>query len=363
LRFSTERVHGGLQERELTELGISSDDVLDLSVNTNPYGPCRAVVDAVRAAAIERYPDPTAWAARAAIADAIGSSPERVVLGNGAVDLLWTLVRALLTPGRMAVVVQPAFSEFEAAVEAAGGRAVSWRAHAADGFAVDLDAVERVVRRAEAALVYLCTPANPTGVAIEAAAIERFAAALPSATVVLDESFVLLSQRADDHRYAMPDNVMRLRSMTKDHALPGVRVGYLVAREDLAVRVERARPPWTTSAFAQAAAVAAARQRAFVDDSRVRVLADRVRITGALRALGFDPMESSTLFFLVPVRAASAARARMLVRHRLLVRDCTSFGLGGHVRVCARPAKDDGRIVAAFRDDKPEQHEPWRANT
>src|SRR5205085_12135015 len=111
-----------------------------------------------------------------------------------------------------------------------------------------------------------------------------------------------------DERRVMPDNVVRVRSMTKTHSLAGVRVGYLLAREDLALRVERARPPWTTSAFAQAAAIAAAAEQSFVDDSRERVLADRVRTTRALRALGLNPLPSSTLFFLVPVRNAAATR-------------------------------------------------------
>jgi histidinol-phosphate aminotransferase len=116
--------------------------------------------------------------------------------------------------------------------------------------------------------------------------------------------------------------------------------------------VETARPPWTTSAFTQAAAIAAAGERAFVDESRARVLTDRVRIARALRGLGFDPLPSSTLFFLVPVGDAAATRRRMLARHRVLVRDCASFGLAGHVRVCARPPADDDRLVTAFLEER-----------
>jgi histidinol-phosphate/aromatic aminotransferase/cobyric acid decarboxylase-like protein len=348
LYFPSERSHGGLIDRELIALGLSPDDVLDVSVNTNPYGPCDAVVKATRAAAMDRYPDPTAWPAREAIARCVGTSPDRVVLGNGAADLLWSLVRTLLPRGRAAVVVEPAFSEFGAAVVAAGGRVAPWRALVEDGFAVDLDAVADVACRAEAALVYVCNPANPTGVSVGVAAVDRFARENPSLMVVLDESFILLSENAGDERRQLADNVVRVRSMTKEHTLAGVRVGYLVATQEVALRVEHARPPWTTSAFAQAAAIAATRERAFVDDSRVRLLADRDRIAGQLRTMGFAPLPSSTFFFLVPTRNASEARARMLELHRVLVRDCTSFGLPGHIRVCARPGADDDRILSAF---------------
>ncbi len=345
------RVHGGLLDGELARLGIRPDDVLDVSVNVNPYGPCPAVVEAVRSARVDRYPDPTAHAAREAIANAAGTHPARIVVGNGAVDLLWTLVRALLPAGRVAVVVEPAFSEFGAAVHAAGGRVATWRAPVETKFAVDLDGVADVARRSGAGLVYVSTPANPTGVALDAPAVAAFAAANPGLVVVLDESFVMLSERFDDEHHPMPENVVRVRSMTKEHALPGVRVGYLIAREDIAACIESARPPWTTSAFAQAAAVAAVRERAFVDDSRARVLVDRRRLVANLRALGCSPRDSSTLFFLLPVLDGASTRERLLTRHRVLVRDCTSFGLPGFVRICAQPLGREPRLLEALREE------------
>jgi histidinol-phosphate/aromatic aminotransferase/cobyric acid decarboxylase-like protein len=344
-------VHGGLLDAELAALGLRPHDVLDVSVNVNPYGPTAAVVEAIRSAPIDRYPDPTAWRARLAIAQSIGATPERIVLGNGAVDLIWTLVRARLPAGRSAVIVEPAFSEFRAAVGAAGGRIVTWRALPEAGFAVDLAAVAHAIRSCDAALVYLSNPANPTGVLVDTTAISRFARGVPSALVVLDESFLELSDGADDERQSMPDNVIRVRSMTKTHALAGVRVGYLVAREDIAASVERARPPWTSNAMAQAAACAAARERAFVDTSRARVLFDRDRVSRAARGIGLAPLTSSTLFFLIPVRDARAARAELLAKHRVLVRDATSFGLPGFIRVCSRPAADDDRLLRALSDE------------
>ncbi len=341
--------HGGLLDRELAALGIAPDDVLDASVNVNPYGPSPRLVEAIRGASIHRYPDPTAHTARVAIAAAVGTRTERVVLGNGAVDLLWTLVRALLPPGRAIVVAEPAFSEVAAAAAATGGRVMTCRARPEDGFRVDLEDVAATARRTDARLVYLCAPANPSGVALEAAAVAELARRHPALLVVLDESFLALSERHRDERHPMPDNVVRVRSMTKEHAIAGVRVGYLVAKEEIAARIERARPPWTTSTLAQAAAVAAVLDRAFVDESRDRWIGDRRRLVATLQELGFDPVASSTIFFLVPVRDGASVRARFLADHRVLVRDCGSFGLPGFVRVCAQPPERELRLVAAFR--------------
>jgi histidinol-phosphate/aromatic aminotransferase/cobyric acid decarboxylase-like protein len=345
------RDHGGLLEREIDALGLTAEEVLDVSVNVNPYGPCLAVADAVRLAPIDRYPDPTAWRARQAIARSIGSIPQCVVLGNGAVDLLWTLARTELSSGQSALIVEPAFSEFRAAVEAVGARALSWRAHAEASFSIDLDAAAQAAAHGQAGLVYLATPANPTGVLVPHGEIDRFARRVPNALVVLDESFLALSEGAASEREPLPENVVRLRSMTKTHALAGVRIGYLVAREEVAARVRRAQPPWTTGAAAQAAVCAAVDQQAFVDASRARVLADRSRLTRAARERGLQPVGSSTFFFLLPVRDSAKARVHWLQRHRVLVRDAASFGLPGFVRVCARPAVDDARLLAALCDE------------
>jgi histidinol-phosphate/aromatic aminotransferase/cobyric acid decarboxylase-like protein len=142
--------------------------------------------------------------------------------------------------------------------------------------------------------------------------------------------------------------VVCVRSLTKDLAIPGVRVGYLIAAPALVARIERARPAWTTSAAAQAAAIAASTAGAFVAASRARLLADRARLAAELAALGLCPAPSTTGFLAVRVGDARGVRARLLADHRILVRDCASFGLPDHIRLAARPAADQARVVDAL---------------
>ncbi|HMG24250.1 MAG TPA: aminotransferase class I/II-fold pyridoxal phosphate-dependent enzyme, partial [Kofleriaceae bacterium] len=129
------RLHGGISAGELRALG-GAGDVLDLSASCNRYGPCPAVVDAIRAAPIDRYPDPTAAAAREALAAALDTAPDRIALGNGAAELLWTVAGALVRPGSGVVIIEPTFGELRAAVDHAGGRVHEWRARPDDGFAI-----------------------------------------------------------------------------------------------------------------------------------------------------------------------------------------------------------------------------------
>ncbi len=344
------RIHGGLMEEELNALGINPSEVVDFSVNTNPYGPCPAVVEAVRNAPVERYPDPTAALARRAIARMHNRPPEEVVLGNGSCDLLWSLARVLVGPTTTVAVVEPTFAEFRAACEAAGGQVVEWRAEAQNSFAVDMSAVQDLVQRYGASILYICSPNTPTGAQVRALEVKKLAHAHPHTTVILDQAFISLSDHSEDGDIKLPANVICVRSFTKDHSIPGVRVGYLLASPEVASRVERVRPAWTTSAAAQSAAVAACRETEFVAKSKTRILADRDYLMAALPRLGLRPVPTSTMFFLVPVEPSEELRLRLL-RRRVLVRDCSSFGLPGYIRICARPLADCSRLLSALKEE------------
>lgn len=352
---STDRVlgvqlHGGSTAAELESAGLDPGDVLDFSVNVNPYGPAPSVAAAARRAALERYPDPTAAPLRDALGRELGLAPERIVVGSGSVELLWTLARALVGPRDTVFSVEPTFSEMRAAARAIGAGVAYWRAPVSAGFRVDMQAVAEAAGAADARLVYLCSPNNPTGTFVSARDVAALAAALPGAIVVLDQAFLSLSSHAPELLARLPPSVVCLRSMTKDHAIPGVRLGYLIATPELAAAVEAQRPPWTVSASAQAAGLAALSEGPFIAATRERLLADREALISELKAIGLAPLPSVTTFILVPVPDAARLRARLL-RRGILIRDCSSFGLPGYVRLAARPAPERLRLVAALREE------------
>ncbi|MBY0276456.1 aminotransferase class I/II-fold pyridoxal phosphate-dependent enzyme, partial [Candidatus Binatia bacterium] len=140
------RVHGGVDLAELGALGVAADHVLDVSTSVNPYGPAPAVLDAIRSARVEVYPDPSCTAARSALAVQCGVAVRRVVLGNGATDLLWTIARGLLARGDTLLSCEPTFSELRAAAVHAGVRVAQWRADERHGFALDVQAIARAAR-------------------------------------------------------------------------------------------------------------------------------------------------------------------------------------------------------------------------
>lgn len=345
------RTHGGARDAELDALGVDPRSVIDFSASCNPYGPNARVIAAVRAAPLDRYPDPSALRARAALAAHLGRSVAELSLGNGAAELLWSSARSLIRPGSHVLIVEPTFCEFRAAAERCGAQIHEWRAQAADGFAIDLPAVMAQTRAVGAGVLYLCTPNTPAGTALAAREVAAAAAAHPNVRIVLDQSFLSLSARHADAAIPLPPNVACVRSLTKEQGIPGVRLGYLLGTPALVDRIERERPAWTTSAQAQAAAIAACETGAFVARSRERLLAARVELERGLAALGLWAAPSSTGFLLVRTGAAAALRARLLQRHAILVRECGSFGLPDYIRIAARPRAPRVRLLRALREE------------
>ncbi|HEX9400235.1 MAG TPA: histidinol-phosphate transaminase [Anaeromyxobacter sp.] len=344
------RVHGGPVAAELTELGLSPDRLVDFSVNVNPYGPAPSVAEAARRADLARYPDPDATAVRAALGRRWQVPAEAVFFAHGAAQLLWELARHVARSGAPALIVEPAFSEFRAGLLASGGEPVTWRASVERGLALDLAGVSEALGRSRAAAAYLAAPTSPAGLPVAAADVARLADAHPDVLLVLDESFLALSDRHRDADVPLPPNVARVRSMTKEHAIAGLRVGYLLAEPSLVAALEAARPSWSTSAPAQAAALAALAEDEFVAASRARLADDREALRRGLERLGFAPLPSIAPYLAFQAGDAAALRGRLL-RRGILVRDCASFGLPGFVRVAARPPRDRDMLLAALEEE------------
>src|SRR5262249_26250500 len=150
--------------------------------------------------------------------------------------------------------------EFRAAALACNARVLDWRADARTNFAIQLEALAST----RADVLHVANPNSPTGASVPLADIARMAARVPRTRIILDESFLSLSGGAGESPAAMPDNVVRIRSLTHDHALPGLRFGYLICAPSLARVITAAREAGAVNAPIQAAAIAAASHADFV---------------------------------------------------------------------------------------------------
>ena len=326
----------------------SAGALLDFSVSSNPLGPAPRVVAAARAAAIGRYPESESATLRAAIADRLELPPERVVVGNGSAELIWLIALAFLERGDRALVVGPTFSEYERAARLMGAAVTEYRAGSGDEYRPDVRAVCQTILAAQPRVTFVCNPNNPTGSYLTREECETLLA-VTKGLLVLDEAYVAFAESAWDVRPLLRDDrLVVLRSMTKDHGLPGLRLGYALGSPATVQALQWAQPPWSVNAVAQAAGLAALAEDDHVARGRATALLGKAHLAAGLRALAGGVVPSAANFFLVDT-AEAASLTSMLRREGVYVRDCTSFGLPRHIRLAARPRHECDALLAAFR--------------
>ncbi len=354
-------VHGALDYGELECLGLHPRDVLDFSVNANPYGLSPRVREAVAKAAIDRYPDRECQELRRAILDYELASRDlplgSIVCGNGTTELIWAIARTYLKPGLKAGILGPTFSEYRVACLAAGATVVEFQAQASVCFQLDMAAVAAWVSLEQPSLVWLCNPNNPTGTWLDRHHVQLVTEAcqMVGAMFVIDEAY---------WRFVFPheaysavellgatrrQQVIVLRSLTKDFALAGLRLGYAIVTPEVTEMLSAQLPSWNVNAVAQAAGIAALTDRAHLKTTLDHLAIERHAFFQALRDIGLHVIPSRTHFCLVEVGDAHHVRQQLLTR-KILVRDGTSFGLPQFVRVATRPLGDWQQLLLALQE-------------
>ncbi len=341
--------HGGLDPVELARLGLRPEDVLDFSVSTNAYGPPPGVMQALAAADVTRYPDRRATALRRAIAAREGTVEEQVLIGNGAAQLIWLVAMAYLRPGDRVLIIGPTFGEYRVASQLMGAEVTAWRADPAHDFAPDLDDLARALATCDPRLVWLCNPNNPTGVYLPLDALQRLRTTAPGALWVIDEAYrPFVAEPWPGLPLIEEGNAILLRSLTKDGALPGLRLGYALAAPLVIEALARVQPPWSVNAVAQVAGLAVLDSGDHLARAITALRRDTAALREALIAQGWRVLPTATHFFLVEVGDAAALRGRLLQECQIQVRDCSSFGLPGFIRIATRRPEENVRLVAAM---------------
>lgn len=349
IRHLPEVVHGALDFAELERLGIAPEAIIDFSVNGNPYGPSPQVRQAMAGVPVDRYPDREALTLRRALATHLGVSPEQILVGNGSSEIVWLLALAFIRTGDHVVIVGPTFGEYLQAALLMGVRVHDYTAQAASHFRVEPAEVSHLVSTCKPRVVFLCNPNNPTGTYLPPATIQAWTLAFPDTLFVIDEAYLPFVPAGTSVLAALTPNMLVLRSMTKAHALAGLRLGYAVGSQAIIAALQRVRPPWSVNALAQAAGVAALQDTAHLTWCLRQIAQANHELVTGLQALHLAPEPSTTHFFLVNVGEAAAYR-RTLLQGGLLVRDCTSFGLPAYLRIATRRPPDNAQLLTALAE-------------
>lgn len=346
------------------ESATGSDTIVDFSTCLNAYGPAPIVANAVRDCRVDEYPDRFSRAARHAAAYRWDRPVGEVVFGAGAAELIQAVCFAYINRGDSVVVAEPAFAEYARAASLCG--AIVHRAPSVPGndevaLWDGVMAMVSTVLRTEARLLFVASPTSPAGGQYHAKMLQLLADTCRKCDclLVLDQSYDgFLREPAGTPVLPGHSHVLHLRSLTKDHALAGVRVAFAVAPEDVAQNIERARVPWSASTAAQAAAVATMTDAAMehARETTARLRADAHSIAAHCERLGIITVSSATHYLLIGCGSATSIREQWIQQHRILVRDCSSFGLRDHIRIAARTPAENMLLIDALTEFARSRH-------
>ncbi|MEM9659982.1 MAG: histidinol-phosphate transaminase, partial [Planctomycetota bacterium] len=342
-----EELHGGIDRRELQALGKTAGEVLDLSSNVLFVRHPPTVRQALRETCLSEYPDRDGTELRQRLAERHAIDAARIVLGNGCCELIDLLARSVIDPGDRVLVAGPTFSEYRRVSANAGARVETIAAGSVPEYSRCLELLSDRLEVQSARLVWICNPNNPTGASHRRDGILHFARGYPSTIVVVDESYIEFAATTKSLIGCDVPNIAVLRSLTKSHALAGLRLGYLIASEPVVDSLLSKRIPWSVNAAAQAVGAAALAAQSHYDRAMANMASCRGRLIEELQRRGLSPYPSEGGFVLVPIENSAEFRSELLARN-VLVRDCDSFGLANHVRIAVGDDEAIDRLLLAI---------------
>ncbi|MEO1165108.1 MAG: histidinol-phosphate transaminase [Chloroflexota bacterium] len=250
--------HGAFDYDELARLGYSPDEVIDFSVNSNPYGPPESVREAIASVPLDRYPDRECIALREKLAEHHNTNIENIVVGNGTAELLMLIAQAFIRESDEVLVVGPTFSEYERVAKLMGANVNTFNARLnhRNEFFPPFQKIRTFIEEHQPRIAFMCNPNNPTGFTLYGRSIHNQFAEVPLA--VIDEAYVNFASdlglyKSINFDWQQSPNLLMLRSLTKDFAIAGLRLGYAVGHTDVIEAIRRVRPAWNVNAMALAA--------------------------------------------------------------------------------------------------------------
>ncbi|WP_324778700.1 histidinol-phosphate transaminase [Thiobacillus sedimenti] len=293
-------------------------NLVKLNTNENPYGPSPKVIEAVRAEAADTlrlYPDPNSDRLRAGIAAYHGVTPEQVFVGNGSDEVLAHAFMALLKHERAILFPDITYSFYPVycGLYEIGHRAVPLT----ESFEIRVD--DYLTPNGG---IIFPNPNAPTGRLLALGEIERLLAGNPDSVVVIDEAYIDFGGDSAVGLVARYPQLLVTRTLSKSHALAGLRVGYAIGQPHLVEALNRVKDSFNSyplDRFAQAGALASIEDRAYFESICAKVVRTRTRLVEEMEALGFEVLPSGANFIFARHPAQDGAALAAALRDRSII--------------------------------------------
>jgi len=250
----------------------------------------------------------------------------------------------------LVLIPHPTYGEYEIACRLADADVLKQLMRKETNFHLDIAETVDLIRKHQPKGIFLCNPNNPTGQYLAKEEVKQILSVSKDGLVILDEAYIAFTENAwTSLDLVNRGNLLIVRSMTKDYALAGLRLGYAIAAAPIISVLKRVRPPWNVSAVAQEAGIAALNADGYIEECGNKIQEAKSFLAKELTHLGLSPLPSQTNFFLVEVGNGAEFR-QALLKSGILVRDCASFGLPNYIRLAPRTLPECHRLIAAIKD-------------
>ncbi|OCL26146.1 threonine-phosphate decarboxylase [Orenia metallireducens] len=351
-----EHIHGGNIKGAVKKYDLDKEKIIDFSANINFLGPPEAVNEEIKAniGGIVNYPEPNSQELKDNLANKLNLSRENIIMGNGAVELIYLLTK-VLNPSK-SMVLSPTFSEYAIAAKSVGAEVEEFPLDREDNFKLDINTLLNKLDNVD--LLFLCNPNNPTGNLLSKSEVIQILDYTKDNGVFLlvDEAFVDFVEKEvtvidliNDY-----DNLFVLRSLTKFFAIPGLRVGYGVANQELIQRLSSSKDPWNLNYFAQIATKVALEEEEYIKRSKISIKKEKEFLYNKLKQIEklrvYYPQVNYIFIDISATELTASYLENTLAKKGILIRNCNSYsGLGeDFIRVAVKSRADNLKLLSAL---------------
>lgn len=347
--------HGGNTKEISRNNKIDYDEILDFSANINPLGMPSSVKQAIIEGLdeAEKYPDITYFELKCAIGEFEKINKENLILGNGAAEVLFNVVRGL--DPRNTLILAPTFSEYEEATKAINGNIIYYKLKEENNFYIQEDILDYVKNNLD--LIFICNPNNPTGVITSKDLLVRILikAKKNNVMVVIDESFLdfiegNLSMISYINEY---ENLIIIKSLTKFFALPGIRIGYGICGSiSLKERIEKISPAWNINIFAEIATKTGLSDENYIKESINFIKDEKEYLYNELKETNWLKVYKPSANFILLKTIVKINLKNELLKNNILIRSCSNYeGLdNSYYRIAVRTHEENLKLVKKIRN-------------
>ena len=345
-------IHGG-------KIPVKNSDhnIIDFSSNITPLGIPNFVKLIIQKNLdkVQFYPDPKSENVISSLEKYTHLSKSNIVVGNGAIEILYNFCFAFLSKTTKVLIHVPTFQEYETAVKLSNCKISYFKSL---NLSTNIDSF--ISQIPKSGCIFLCNPNNPTGKLLskkELLSIIIVAKKLKT-IVFIDECFIELVPKSNESLISYVkkyDNLFILRSLTKSFGLPGLRIGYACGSKEIIKILQKIKIPWSVNSLAQDAANAVIKNISHIKKSNIIIQKELKYLEDNISILnGFECISSSTNFILIKTKNDSTKLQTKLLKNKILIRDCKNFrGLDNHyIRIAVKSHKDNVKLVKALEKIK-----------